>query len=156
MKQKFIDLFAAATCEVIATMAKTEVSIIECYDQDVNTTWGDITGLVGMDGDQYDGFMMISFKTDVICEVVKCMIAENHSEIDAEIVDAVGELTNMISSGTRNRFSTLGVDLDMALPMTIKGKGVEVNKSGNGDCFQITFQTRNGQFVVQGYLNERT
>ena len=152
MKQELMTPFIEAVTEVISMMSSTEIKSTEIAEKDGNETWGNVTGLVNMKGDGYRGHMTISFDEPSILGIVNRMLCEEHTSINGEIVDAVGELSNVISSTTRSKFSQIEIELDMALPMVISGKNVEISQLEKGKITQIVFKTDDGVFVIETNL----
>ena len=74
---------------------------------------------------------------------------------DDEIVDAVGELTNMICGGAKAQLSKLNQKFDLATPTMITGKGVEIAYYTEAPIIVIPFETANGSFVVEANLGEK-
>lgn len=147
--------FSNATKDVLKIMAQLDAKMGETYTCDKNTTWGDVSGLVGLAGDKHNGNMLISFDKNSICEIVHSMLGEECVSLNDEVADAVGELTNMISSKARALLSEEGVDLDMALPMTILGSGVSFSQIGDEKAHSVQFDTDKGSFLLQVTLSDK-
>lgn len=157
MEERFLKPFVDATVQVLEMMAQLPVEAGETHLKESNKTWGEITGIVGMAGHDHSGNMMLSFDKATILRIIESMIGESAEDINNDVIDAVGELTNMISSGARARFSEMGIELDMALPLTIVGTGVEVSQFGADPSVAIPFKTSDseGGFVIETNLCER-
>lgn len=56
---------------------------------------------------------------------------------DAEMRDAVGELTNMVAGGLKNRLDRLNIVLKLTIPTFIKGREMQITSQG------FTFGTMN-------------
>jgi chemotaxis protein CheX len=54
-------------------------------------------------------------------------MGDDVSSMCPEVVDAVGELTNIISGQARKEFENSGVNLKASIPMVVVGKGVETS-----------------------------
>ena len=155
MKKEWLVPFIESTANVLSMMAQTESSCINTSEPDSSATWGDVTGLVGLSGAAINGNMSISFKRECILGVVNSMLGEAHTEITDEITDAVGELTNMISSSARSSLEKLGLDLDMALPLVIKGKDVSVSQKDKTQATRLLMKTDHGEFALDISLEEK-
>jgi chemotaxis protein CheX len=77
------------------------------------------------------------------------MFGEEHQEIDEEVKDAVGELTNMISGDSRRRLQEIGHTFQGAIPTVISGKGHEIRHVTKGPILSIPFSTQAGNFTVE-------
>ena len=49
----------------------------------------------------------------------KAMVGEDAPKVNAEVIDAIGEITNIISGQTRVEIEKLGYKLSAALPTVI-------------------------------------
>ncbi|RME61795.1 MAG: chemotaxis protein CheX, partial [Candidatus Dadabacteria bacterium] len=80
---------------------------------------------------------------------VSSMVGEEYKEVNGEVADAVGEITNMICAGAKKNLAELGHKFDMATPIVIKGKDTEINEIGETTSTVIPFKTDKGEFVVE-------
>jgi chemotaxis protein CheX len=74
--------------------------------------------------------------------------------VDDEIVDAVGELTNMICGGAKAQLAKLNYKFDLATPTMIVGKGVEISYHSEAPTIVIPFSSEYGNFVIEANLEE--
>lgn len=155
MKVEFINPFLSAAKNVIETMCMTEIIPEKPYVKQGNTTFGIVTGIIGMAGQNVTGNMCISFEEQCIVAIVNNMLGESYSKICPEITDAVGELTNMISSGAKKDLAEAGLNIDMATPLMIEGSGKEIKQLTQGNVIVIPFKTNAGKFVIETSLTER-
>jgi len=83
------------------------------------------------------------------------MLGEQSSEINAEICDAVGELTNMVSGAARKNLEVAGLTILAALPTVISGKGHKITHVMGGPSIIIPFETAKGNFVVDICIDDK-
>jgi len=81
---------------------------------------------MGLAGDR-KGTVCISFNNKGALFVFKTLVGEEHDSIDPEVIDSIGEITNIISGQARKEFEQTGLNLKAAMPMVVVGKNVEVN-----------------------------
>ena len=156
MKAEHINPFLKATVNVIQTMANTKVTPGKPEIKTGNLSWGDISGIIGVAGKQLKGHMVISFENSCIIGIVHGMLGEEYKTISKEVVDAVGEITNMICGGAKKDLSELGYAFDLAIPLMIQGKNVEITQLSKGPVYSIPFNTDKGKFVVEANISEST
>ena len=144
----FINPFLYAVVHVLQTMAHIEARHEQPYLNQERKSMGDVTGIIGITG-YSKGTMSITLEKDVILKIVNNMLFEEYSEINDEICDAVGELTNMISGQARARLSEQGKAFDASTPAIFSGKGMEINHIANAPVLSIPFTTEEGRFVVE-------
>ncbi|MBU0728117.1 MAG: chemotaxis protein CheX [Proteobacteria bacterium] len=156
MKAELINPFLNAVKNVIETMAQTKVTALKPKLKDNTVTYGEVTGIIGMASENIAGTMILSFSESCIIDIVANMLMEEpKTKIDAEIVDAVGELTNMICGGAKADLAKLNHKFDLATPTMIVGKGVEISHFSNIPTIVIPFSTEKGPFVVEAHLDEK-
>lgn len=156
MKAEFINPFLTATKNVLETMCQTKVEAQKPMIKKDNKSYGEVTGIIGMASDSVCGCMVVSFSEACILRVVANMLYEDpKTKVDAEIVDAVGELTNMICGGAKSQLSKLNHKFDLATPTMITGKGVEISYHTEAPTITIPFKTEYGDFVIEANLTEK-
>ncbi len=155
MKVEFINPFLNATVSVIQTMAQTPVTAGTPALKDGHDSFGEISGIIGLAGEGVSGCMVISFQTEAILPIVSKMLFEEITELNDDITDAVGEITNMISGGAKPELAEVGVCLEMATPITVLGKGIQIRQLSKAPVIQIPFTTAEGKFVVEAALHRQ-
>lgn len=155
MDVKYINPFLKSVANVLETMASIKPNPGKPYARQDRKTWGVVTGLIGMAGEQINGNMILSFDKASILTIVSNMLGEKFVEIDDQVVDATGELTNMISGGAKADFSELGINMDMAIPVVLVGEGMELKQLSRTPIIVIPFETPAGKFVVETNLNKK-
>lgn len=124
MKAEYLNPFVHATRNVLETMAQTKLTGQKPHLKEGVSTYGDVTGIIGMASETVEGSMTISFPAACILQIVSRMLMEEpKTTIDNDIVDAVGEITNMICGGAKAEFGKLGMSFNLATPTMVTGKG---------------------------------
>jgi chemotaxis protein CheX len=101
MNVTFINPFLGAVVNVLKTMAFTDPTPGKPFVKTSNElSQGDVTGVIGLTG-PVKGSIAVSFTEAAILHVVSNMFGEPLSEINCEVEDAVGELSNMICGDAR-------------------------------------------------------
>ena len=126
MEVKFINPFVVAAQTVFKTMLSIDLSLGKPTLREAKTTSGDVTGIMSMVGDK-KGTIAISFREKGALFVFNSLMGDEASGVGPEVVDAIGELTNIVSGQARKEFENSGVNLKASIPMVVVGKGVETN-----------------------------
>lgn len=149
MDQKIIDAFKESAISVLGSMAfvQAQAGPHRVKGDDERST-GDVSAIVGLTG-QLEGSLSVSFSDVCICQIVSSMFGETIEELNEEVQDAVGELTNIISGDARRRIAELGVIIEGAVPMVVAGKGHSVRHMTSAPIVVIPFETTAGGFVVE-------
>lgn len=144
----FINPFLDAVVSVLGMMASVEVIPGKPFINRNRTTMGDITGTIGITG-YASGAMSLTLDEAVILRIVNNMLAENYAELNPDIADAVGELTNMIAGQARQDLANLGMNFKSSTPSVVIGKGHQVQHITSSPILAIPFSTKDGALVVE-------
>ncbi|MFP3982537.1 MAG: chemotaxis protein CheX [Desulfurivibrionaceae bacterium] len=148
-----IKSFLVSTKNVLETMCNTTAKADKPKLKDDTLTYGEVTGIIGMASEDFTGCMVVSFSRNCILNIVASMFMETvKEEINDEIIDAVGELTNMICGGAKRELAKANHKFDLATPTMIVGTGVEISYHSNAPTILIPFTTEFGKFVVETNL----
>lgn len=127
MNEHFLKAFTDSTLKVFRTMAFTELQPGTPFRRTKqDTARGDLTAVVGLTGDM-NGSLAVSFSESAILQVVSNMFGEAVKDINDEVCDAVGELSNMISGDARRVLEQHGFRFEAAIPTVIDGKNHKIN-----------------------------
>ena len=110
---------------------------------------GDVTGLLGLVGEGKRGTVAVAFTTPCICRIVSNMLGEEIDTLNDDILDAVGEIANMVSGGARAQLAQTGYDFEMAIPSIVTGGDYTVQVSSVHPVVVIPFETDAGPFFVE-------
>ncbi|OPX19564.1 MAG: chemotaxis protein CheX [Desulfobacca sp. 4484_104] len=148
MDVKYINPFLNATVEVLKTMAFMEARAGKPYLKTNHSAPGDVSAIIGITG-HINGSLSLTFSSSCIIKIVDNMLGENFQEINDDIKDAVGELTNMISGVARRRLSEIGFCFKIAIPTVVSGPGHQIKHMSKGPTIAIPFDTTAGSFTVE-------
>lgn len=80
-----------------------------------------VTGMVGLAGD-YIGMLSLHFSKELALEITSRMLQTSITEVDEDVKDAIGELTNMVAGNLKTALSKSGVAFDLSVPSVIIGE----------------------------------
>ena len=149
---KIINPFINATLNVLETMAFIKSKAEKPYLKKDNVAKGDVSGIVGFTGET-NGAVFITFDESCIVKVVSNMFGEQLNEINDDIKDAVGELTNMISGQARKELEEIGKVFQGGIPSVVSGKNHELRPMTKGPKIAIPFRTAFGSFTIEVALD---
>lgn len=147
MDVKLINPFLQGTIEVLKKMAFVEPRPCKVYLKETSLAHGDVSGIIGMTGDMI-GSLAISFSEICICHLIGRMLGESYTEANQEVLDGVGEITNMISGVARTHLEKEGMEVYAAIPSVVYGKNHTINHILKSPSIVIPFETDDGPFVV--------
>ena len=148
MDANLINPFIDATLNVLGTMASTRARAGKPYIKKDKVARGDVTGVIGLTGEAR-GTISVSFSEKSILAIVSNMFGEEIKELNEEINDAVGELSNMISGQARKMLEDLGKTLHGAILSVIMGKNHTLTHMTTSPVIAIPFSTDNGDFTIE-------
>jgi len=148
MDANLINPFIDATLNVLGTMASTKAQAGKPYIKKDKVARGDVTGVIGLTGEAR-GSISVSFSEKSILAIVSNMFGEEIKELNEEIKDAAGEITNMISGQARKILDELGRTLHGAIPSVIMGKNHALTHMTTSPIIAIPFSTDNGDFTIE-------
>lgn len=147
MDVKFINPFLYGTEEVMEKMAFLKPRPGKPFAKINEAACGDISGIIGMTGDAI-GSLALSFSEACILGIVGRMLDEKHSEVNKVVIDAVGELTNVISGAARKMMEKENLKVMAAIPTIVFGRAHTVRHVIKGPSIVIPFSTECGDFVI--------
>ncbi len=149
MKVEFINPFLESILNVLNTMARLDAKPSKPAIKKDETAKGDVTGIIGMAGDQARGTLAITFTETVILEITRRMLGEDVTRIDDTVTDMVGEITNMVTGGAKKLLSEKGYRFDMAIPSVVAGKNHVIRHKSNAPIIMVPFNTQAGDFFIE-------
>lgn len=149
MNVEFINPFLESMLNVLSTMAGMEVRPGRPAIKEEAAAAGDVTGLIGMTGQQAKGSLAISFTEPVIIDITQRILGERMTKVDETVIDMVGEITNIVTGGAKKLLAERGYDFDMAIPAVVAGKGHIVDHKARGAKIIIPFNTDSGNFFIE-------
>lgn len=152
MRAEYINPFIDAAMNVIKTMANIDVVAGKPGLKTDNRSFGDVTGVIGLAGFGISGNLVVSFEASCILKVVNAMLGCEMTELSDDVVDAVGEITNMICGNTKRDLNKLGISIQMATPMILRGQSIEISQLSQAPVITIPFTTEAGKFCIDANL----
>jgi chemotaxis protein CheX len=139
----------ASTKQTLGMMAATEVSDDKISITSDRRCWGDVTGFLGLAGTNCNGNFIISFSESAVLGIVSRLLMEEFTEINDDVLDAVGEITNMISGKVKKELLDCGHKIDMVSPVVIQGRNIPIVFGGGSEIHRIEFSSDVGPLVVE-------
>ena len=121
--EQYIQPFIRVCESVFREFCKTEVKAGRVYfmSRDSTESSWDISGIIGLTGEA-SGAVAISMTDLVAFNITGNLTGQNHASLDADVVDAVGEIINIIAGNVKKEFEE-SYRTKISLPSIITGKG---------------------------------
>ena len=153
MDVRYINPFIESTVHVLQTMSSIAARVGRPYLKKDEVARGDVSGIIGLAGD-VKGSISVSFSEACILNIVSNMFKEKITELNDEVKDAAGELSNMISGQARQKLELIGRNLQAAIPIVIMGKDHSISHITKDKIIAIPFMTDGGDFTIEVSFEE--
>lgn len=154
MNVDFINPFLSSMLNVMSTMAQIKLTPLKPKLKKDQTAMGDVSGLIGMVSEQNKGSLSITFESGLALATMKKMVGEGPDEINEEITDLVGEITNMVAGGAKRMLSEKGFEFDMATPVVVSGKDHTISHKSDGPIVIIPLKCDLGKAYIEFSFNK--
>lgn len=145
-RKKLIQPFVECTKNVFSMMLNWETELIGIFSNEKFMSRCDCSGLIGVSG-ALRGTIVVSVDQDVAFAAAEAFLGSKPNAIDEEVVDMVGELTNMIAGAGKDRVGIPGILL--GLPTVISGRGHAVWFDHGAHVEILQFSSSHGPFTVE-------
>lgn len=150
----FINPFLTATLHVISVQANIKAeagTIFMRKPTDIHV--GDISGIISIVSEAFTGSMVISFPEKTFLGIMSAMLAEEFTELNQEIIDGAGEITNMIFGQAKVVLNERGYGIKTALPTVVTGKNHSLSSLTKEPVMVVPFKSPVGDFFVEVCLS---
>lgn len=147
---EFINPFLNATVHVLSVQAQITAEAGAVFmKKPTDTMTGDVSGVIGIVSDHFNGSVVISFPEKTFLKVISNMLGEEFTKIDKEIVDGAGELTNMIFGQAKIVLNEKGYGIKTAIPSVVSGKDHSLSAFTKAPVVVVPFTTEHGKFFIE-------
>lgn len=151
MKVEYINPFLTALASTFETMLGCTIERKELSLKSCNTPHHEVSGIVGLSG-QAVGTVVLSLSENVALKAASTMLMTEATEVDNDVVDAVGELANMVAGAAKAQLEQF--HLSISLPNVITGRGHEVRFPSNVTPIVIEYESCWGPLALEVGLSE--
>ncbi len=125
MKSEHVNPFIKAAVSTFETMC----DVVPARDGDLQIRSGmmetyDLVGVIGLSG-SVKGAVLLTMPIDVGLKCVAGFTGEEMGEVDADFMDAYGEILNIIAGSAAAKLE--GLNVNIALPTVLIGQDQQVN-----------------------------
>lgn len=130
VKKGIVEDVAVAT----ETLFKTMVAMDLKYDSSVlaeeTYVQADISGFVSFMG-KYHGTVGIFCSKEFALKIASSMLMEEMSVVNADVIDTVGEIANMIAGNVKTKITEDYGEMELSVPIVMIGDGTKTNEKEN-------------------------
>jgi chemotaxis protein CheX len=153
MKVEYINPFLAAAIHVFDTMLNCRLTRGQPFLKNGSQPQHEVSGVIGLSGNA-KGTVVLSLSREAAIEAAAAMSGERSDSINADVRDAIGELTNMIAGSAKAKLEQFS--LSVSLPTVITGKGHCVDFPRQVTPICIPFECEWGTVAVEVGLDDGT
>jgi chemotaxis protein CheX len=151
MKAEYINPFLVSTITAFDTMLKCALTRGTPYVKTGSQPSHEVSGVIGLSG-RAQGTVVVGLGREAALKVAEVMLQERPPEINGDVVDAVGEMANIIAGGAKAQLEHL--DLSVSLPSVITGKSHSIQFPTKVTPICIPFDSDWGLITVEVGLSE--
>ncbi len=118
----------SCTKEVFQTMIPMDIKCDGSFYQKEDMISTDVISLVSFTGD-YSGIVAFFGSTCMAIKIASEMLGMEIAEIDQDVKDAMGEVTNMIGGALKNKVSETFGAMHLSVPIVIAGANISISSS---------------------------
>lgn len=146
MRVEYINPFIASLTNAFRTMLGCEVRRGKVSVKSDRAPMHEISGVIGLSG-MAAGTVVLSLSTAVALKAASTLLMYEATEVNDDVVDAVGELTNMVAGGAKAQLAEF--QLSVSLPNVITGRGHEIRFPSQVTPICVPFESDWGPLAVE-------
>ena len=123
MQAEFINPFIISFTNTFQTMLSQSVTRGKLALTDSLEGLYEVNGIIGLSGKAV-GTIVLSFETGVALQAASSLLMCDAHELNDDVVDAVGELTNMVAGAAKAKLDQY--EMSISLPNVVVGNTIDV------------------------------
>ncbi|MCP3891443.1 MAG: chemotaxis protein CheX [Desulfobulbaceae bacterium] len=136
------------TQEVFSTMLMIDISsneIIEGKKVDINSN---LTSMIGLGGG-IRGVLAVHCPENVAKAITGDFLGMDVDELDDDVKDAIGEITNMVAGNLKVSYSKVDINVELAIPTSIVGDSFHVSGIADAQRVIVPMTIKHGEFWIE-------
>lgn len=141
-----LDALTKSTLAVFSTMCGWKVEAGEARNVRESESRYDISGIVSISG-SLNATVVVSLDKEIAFSAAEMFLGERPEKMNSDVVDMVGELTNMIGGSAKERCGMDG--LTLGIPTVVAGAGHYVAYESGLLLCHVPFNSEKGPFSIE-------
>ena len=122
------------------SMCELSVRVAGLSKVPVSLSNGNVAGMIGMSG-KCTGFMTLTLPEHIATLAVSGLLQDEFTKINSQVIDGVGELTNIICGGLKTRLSNTPWPLEnITIPSVILGNNYLISYAKGIEFGSVMFE----------------
>lgn len=119
-KENVINAICVGVQETLSMMAQVQANFEKPTIEMAWKTKGDVTGIIDFETTNFRGSLYIHFPGEVLIKLYNTMVGESLTAVSPEVVDCIGEISNMAYGVAKGKLDPLKLNFSMSLPKAMK------------------------------------
>lgn len=149
-----VEIIKESVREVLGTYTGQEPVFKEKFLRENEIAFGEVSAVAGLAGEKSKGAFIVSFSREALFTIVGALFGERPTELTEEVVDAAGEMANMICGAFRRKFQEKGISLKASTPSLVTGKGHQIRLLCHSPHLVLKFELDGHPVVVEFCLDK--
>jgi chemotaxis protein CheX len=142
------EILSAAVAEVFTSMLASPVTTKDSESAGVSgPPFDGVLSFVGFTG-AYAGNGSVSCSASIACDLASRFLMYDAKTVDDEVLDAIGELTNMIVGSAKNLIEDRLGPIQMSVPTSVYGKNISMRNMKTELTVPLKCIYEGGEFLV--------
>ncbi len=150
VKKGIVEDVAVATETLFKTMVAMDLKYDSSALAEETNVQADISGFVSFMG-KYHGTVGIFCSKDFALKIASSMLMEEMKEVNADVIDTVGEIANMIAGNMKTKITESYGEMELSVPIVMLGNGTKTNEAEN---VLISFYTKEPWMLTNFSLDD--
>jgi chemotaxis protein CheX len=146
MKAEYINPFMTSLANAFETMLSCPVHRGQLALKTAETPVFEVSGVIGLSGKAV-GTVVLSLSREVAVKAASTMLMMDATDLNSDVVDAVGELTNMVAGAAKAELEEY--KLSISLPNVILGLGHEIHFPSNVTPIYVPYTCEWGPLAIE-------
>lgn len=144
----FANKIVKSTEEIFSTMIFMDISAVEPLTEGEEILDCHVSAMIGLSGD-LTCMLSLHCPGNVGMAITGEMLGMEVEEVDTDVKDTLGEISNMIAGGLKESFAAEKINLELSIPTTVTGKSYRVSSPTKSNRVIIPFDLEQGRFFVE-------
>ncbi|MBN1910811.1 MAG: chemotaxis protein CheX [Pirellulales bacterium] len=146
MRVEYINPFVTSLKNTFQTMLNCDTKRGQVCLQDGSTSRHPVSGVIGLTGKAV-GTVVLNLSENVALKAAATLLLTEMPSINDEVLDAVGELTNMVTGAAKAELEEY--ELKVSLPNVITGANHEIHFPSDVTPVCVPFETEWGKLTLE-------
>lgn len=146
--EELAEIIQRCTRELFSTMLGTEITLGQVYyGEEPSAPSEGVLALVGLAG-TWAGTGMVCSRAEAARAISGLLLMQEYATVDDEVLDAMGEVTNMIFGNVKTALEEKLGPMGLSIPTVIYGRNFNARTLGKKEWTVVTFSWPGQEFEV--------